>query len=55
MINLNGSEFNSPVVAIFNNGVAGRVDNVSISVEKRKLELVGTLKTITRIIILLLI
>ena len=38
MINLNGSEFNSPVVAIFNNGVAGRVDNVSISVEKRKLE-----------------
>ena len=36
MINLNGSEFNSPVVAIFNNGVAGRVDNVSISVEKKK-------------------
>jgi hypothetical protein len=38
MINLNGSEFNSPVVAIFNNGVAGRVDNVSISVEKKKPE-----------------
>lgn len=38
MINLNGSEFNSPVVAIFNNGVAGRVDDVSISVEKKKLE-----------------
>lgn len=38
MINLNGSEFNSPVVAIFNNGIAGRVDNVNISVEKRKME-----------------
>ena len=38
MINLNGSEFNSPVVAIFNNGVAGRVDNVAISVEKKKPE-----------------
>jgi hypothetical protein len=34
MINLNGSEFNSPVVGIFNNGVAGRVNNVAISVEK---------------------
>lgn len=34
MIDLNGSEFNRPVLAIFNNGVAGRVDNVAISVEK---------------------
>jgi len=34
MIDLNGSEFNSPVVGIFNNGVAGRVNNVAISVEK---------------------
>ena len=38
MINLNGSEFNSPAVTIFNNGVAGKVENVSISVEKRKIE-----------------
>ena len=38
MINLNGSEFNSPAVAIFNNGVAGRVDNVSISVQKKSPE-----------------
>lgn len=34
MIDLNGSEFNKPAVAIFNNGVAGRVNNVNISVEK---------------------
>lgn len=38
MIDLNGSEYNSPVVTIFNNGVAGRVDNVKVSVEKRKIE-----------------
>lgn len=38
MINLNGTEFNSPVVAIFNNGVAGKVENVKISIEKRKLD-----------------
>lgn len=38
MINLNGEEFNSPALAIFNNGVAGRVDNVSISVEKRRVD-----------------
>jgi len=35
MIDLNGSDYNSPVVAIFNNGVAGRVENVNISVEKK--------------------
>jgi len=34
MIDLNGSEFNSTPVAIFNNGVAGRVNNVAVSVEK---------------------
>lgn len=34
MIDLNGSEFNSQPVAIFNNGVAGRVNNVAVSVEK---------------------
>ncbi len=34
MIDLNGSEFNSPVVAIFNNGVAGKVNNVTVSVDK---------------------
>lgn len=34
MIDLNGSEYNSQPVAIFNNGVAGRVNNVAISVEK---------------------
>lgn len=34
MIDLNGSEYNSPVVTIFNNGVAGRVENVNINVEK---------------------
>lgn len=34
MIDLNGSEFNRPTVSIFNNGVAGRVDNVAISVER---------------------
>lgn len=34
MIDLNGSEFNKPALAIFNNGVAGRVDNVAISVER---------------------
>lgn len=38
MIDLNGSEFNKPTISIFNNGVAGKVDNVSISVEKRKIE-----------------
>lgn len=34
MIDLNGSEFNAPVTGIFNNGVAGRVNNVAISIEK---------------------
>lgn len=38
MIDLNGSEFNSPVIGVFNNGVAGRVDDVSINVEKKKIE-----------------
>jgi len=33
-IDLNGAEFQSSAVAIFNNGVAGRVNNVAISVEK---------------------
>lgn len=35
MIDLNGNEFQSQTVAIFNNGVAGRVENVNISVEKK--------------------
>lgn len=34
-IDLNGSEYNSPVVGIFNNGVAGKVNRVKISVEKK--------------------
>jgi hypothetical protein len=34
MIDLNGSEFNRPTVSIFNNGVAGRVNNVTMSVER---------------------
>lgn len=34
MFDLNASEFNSAPVAIFNNGVAGRVNNVAMSVEK---------------------
>lgn len=33
---LNGSEFKSQSVAIFNNGVAGKVENVNISVEKKR-------------------
>ena len=33
---LNGSEFKSQTVAIFNNGVAGKVENVNISVEKKR-------------------
>lgn len=36
MINLNSKEFNS--TAIFNNGVAGKVENVTISVEKKSPE-----------------
>lgn len=36
MFDLNGDEFKSQSVAIFNNGVAGKVDNVSIKVEKKK-------------------
>lgn len=33
---LNGSEYKSQSVAIFNNGVAGKVENVNISVEKKR-------------------
>ena len=36
MLNLNGNEFKSQSVAIFNNGIAGKVENVSIAVEKKK-------------------
>jgi len=36
MFDLNGDEFKSQSVAIFNNGVAGKVDNVSIKIEKKK-------------------
>jgi hypothetical protein len=34
-IDLNGSEYNSPVVGIFNNGQAGKVNGVKVSVEKK--------------------
>lgn len=36
--NLNGEEFKSQSVVIFNNGEAGKVENVSIKVEKRKVD-----------------
>lgn len=35
MIDLNGEEFKSQNVLIFNNGVAGRAENVSINVERK--------------------
>lgn len=38
MFNLNGEEFKSQTVAIFNNGEAGKVDNVNISVAKKTVE-----------------
>lgn len=36
MFDLNGDDFKSQSVAIFNNGVAGKVDNVSIKVDRKK-------------------
>ena len=36
--NLNGEEFKSQSIVIFNNGEAGKVENVSIKVEKRKVD-----------------
>jgi len=36
--NLNGDEFKSQSVVIFNNGEAGKVENVSIKIEKRKVD-----------------
>lgn len=36
MFDLNGDDFKSQSVAIFNNGVAGKVENVSIKVDKKK-------------------
>ena len=38
MFNLNGEEFKSQTVAIFNNGEAGKVDNVNINVAKKTVE-----------------
>jgi len=36
MFDLNGDDFKSQSVAIFNNGVAGKVENVSIKVDRKK-------------------
>ena len=38
MIDLNGSDFAEKVVKVFNNGVGGKVDNVTIKVEKKKID-----------------
>lgn len=38
MIDLNGSDFAEKVVKVFNNGVGGKVDNVTIKVEKKSLD-----------------
>lgn len=38
MIDLNGVDFAEKVVKVFNNGVGGKVDNVTIKVEKKSLD-----------------
>tara|TARA_R110000850_G_scaffold65151_2_gene145972 strand:- start:1715 stop:2263 length:549 start_codon:yes stop_codon:yes gene_type:complete len=38
MIDLNGSDFAEKVVKVFNNGVGGKVENVTIKVEKKPLD-----------------
>ena len=38
MIDLNGEDFAEKVVKVFNNGVGGKVDNVTIKVEKKALD-----------------
>lgn len=38
MIDLNGEDFAEKVVKVFNNGVGGKVDNVTIKVEKKSLD-----------------
>lgn len=38
MLDLNGGEYKSQTVAIFNNGEAGKVENVSITVDKKTVE-----------------
>ena len=34
--NLNGEDFKSKSFSIFNNGVAGKVENVSVSIDKKQ-------------------
>ena len=36
LLNLNGEDFKSKSYAIFNNGVAGKVENVSINIDKKQ-------------------
>lgn len=38
MIDLNGVDFAEKVIKVFNNGVGGKVDNVTIKVEKKSLD-----------------